>query len=110
MRYTSIPLILILLSGMSIAYEDQDIDGVEDSVDECPNTPFDALVDKRGCSNTNEPKATTPKSYNGEAQQGITWFNSYSFTKNFFATASYTYALDDSSYDNTLSFALGIRF
>jgi len=58
MRYTSIPLILILLSGMSIAYEDQDIDGVEDSVDECPNT--------------NEPKATTPKSYNGEAQQGIT--------------------------------------
>jgi len=297
MKYTSIPLILILLSGMSMAYEDQDIDGVEDSIDECPNTPFDALVDKRGCLNTNEPKATTPKSYighftfkvgtdissdetyetdsslnlyanysyknwdisisnsrsvssnnytednsysdsdiyvttgylfdlsnsqlklsigtkivddedsttsttntqqrrgrrinsvptenessssrdndyfaslnfsyflnskqdiffylghtlsgdsdemdyedysslslgtgyslnsswysslsynytgsiypDGEAQQGITWFNSYSFNKNLFATASYTYALDDSSYDNTLSFALGVRF
>ena len=31
------------------AYTDYDVDGVEDSIDECPNTPFDILVDERGC-------------------------------------------------------------
>ena len=30
-------------------YSDYDVDGVEDSIDECPNTPFDILVDERGC-------------------------------------------------------------
>jgi len=30
-------------------YSDYDVDGVEDSIDECPHTPFDILVDKRGC-------------------------------------------------------------
>jgi len=47
---------------------------------------------------------------NVDAEQGITWFNSYNFNKNIFATASYTYALEDYSYDNTLSFALGFYF
>jgi len=28
---------------------DIDLDGVDDSIDKCPNTPFDALVDKDGC-------------------------------------------------------------
>lgn len=31
------------------AYSDYDVDGVEDSIDACPNTPFDVLVDERGC-------------------------------------------------------------
>ena len=31
------------------SYSDYDVDGVEDSIDECPNTPFDILVDERGC-------------------------------------------------------------
>ncbi len=294
MNYTSIPLIFLLLSNISIAYEDNDIDGVEDSVDECPNTPFDALVNEKGCADNqisviipnrgnfifkigsdisidetydnesslnlyanysyknwdisisnsrsvssnsytednsysdndiyittgylfnlsssqlklsigtkivDDEESTTSTtntqqrrgrrinsvpteeqssssrdndyfaslnfsyflnskqdiffylgytisgdsdemdyedysffslgtgyslysswysslSYNytgsiypdGEAQQGITWFNSYSFTKNFFATASYTYALDDFSYDNTFSLSLGLKF
>lgn len=30
-------------------YSDYDVDGVEDNIDECPNTPFDLLVDERGC-------------------------------------------------------------
>jgi len=47
---------------------------------------------------------------NVDAEQGITWFNSYNFNKNIFATASYTYALEDYSYDNTLAFALGFYF
>lgn len=30
-------------------YSDYDIDGVEDRLDECPNTPFDLTVDEQGC-------------------------------------------------------------
>ncbi len=43
-----------------------------------------------------------------DAQEGLTWYNSYSFNKNIFATASYTYGLDDYSYDNTFRFGLGL--
>jgi hypothetical protein len=45
-----------------------------------------------------------------DAEQGITLFGSYNFNKNIFATASYTYALEDYSYDDTLSFGLGFYF
>lgn len=43
---------LFLFFAITIAsygYSDYDVDGVEDSVDACPNTPFDVLVDERGC-------------------------------------------------------------
>ncbi len=39
-----------LLQLTIFAYVDNDLDGVDDSEDECLNTPFDALVDERGCS------------------------------------------------------------
>ena len=41
---------LIVLSSQSVAYQDGDIDGVEDSVDKCPNSSFDEIVDENGCS------------------------------------------------------------
>ncbi|MBD3791464.1 MAG: hypothetical protein IE918_04830 [Campylobacterales bacterium] len=41
---------LILLSSLSFAYQDSDIDGVEDSIDKCPNSSFDEVVDEDGCS------------------------------------------------------------
>jgi hypothetical protein len=44
----------------------------------------------------------------GEAEEGLTWYNSYSLNKNIFATASYTYGLDDYSYENTFRFGLGL--
>ncbi|MCF6244025.1 MAG: hypothetical protein L3J43_03195 [Sulfurovum sp.] len=31
-------------------FQDYDIDGVEDSIDRCANTSFDAIVDKHGCA------------------------------------------------------------
>jgi hypothetical protein len=43
-------LSVLLLSSTLLAYEDHDIDGVDDSKDLCPNTPFDIIVDERGCS------------------------------------------------------------
>jgi len=47
---------------------------------------------------------------NGDASQSIDWFNSYNFTKNIFTTIGYSYALEDFSYDNTFSLALGFTF
>ncbi|HEO98551.1 MAG: hypothetical protein JW682_02765 [Campylobacterales bacterium] len=41
---------LILLSSITFAYQDSDIDGVEDSVDKCPDSSFDEIVDENGCS------------------------------------------------------------
>jgi len=39
-----------LLSSALMAYSDSDMDGVEDSLDKCPNTPFTDLVNSNGCS------------------------------------------------------------
>ena len=38
-----------LTFSYAYSYSDYDVDGVEDSIDACPNTPFDILVDERGC-------------------------------------------------------------
>jgi len=56
MKRIYISLILaILTTNGAFAYEDYDIDGVDDSVDLCPNTPFDELVDRNGCSKSQTP-------------------------------------------------------
>jgi len=39
----------LVFFSKSIAFQDSDLDGVEDKVDLCPNTPFDLLVDSSGC-------------------------------------------------------------
>jgi len=39
-------------------YSDYDVDGVEDSIDKCPNTPFDVLVDENGCGEDVEYKGS----------------------------------------------------
>lgn len=45
---------------------------------------------------------------NSDAEERVTWFNSYRFTKNIFANLSYSYGLDDYSYDHSVAFALGL--
>ncbi len=50
MKYLKIILPLLLIySSTLFAYQDYDIDGVEDRYDRCPDTPFDKLVDAYGC-------------------------------------------------------------
>jgi hypothetical protein len=39
----------LILNSFLLSYEDSDIDGVDDTIDLCPNTSFDKLVDKNGC-------------------------------------------------------------
>lgn len=41
---------LLLITSTLFAYVDSDMDGVEDSLDRCPNTPISDLVDTSGCS------------------------------------------------------------
>jgi len=43
-------LLLAFMQSVSMAYIDSDFDGVSDSRDACPNTPFSELVDAQGCS------------------------------------------------------------
>lgn len=43
-------LLAWLTAATLFAYSDLDLDGVEDAVDQCPNTPMMDLVDIRGCS------------------------------------------------------------
>ncbi len=48
--FISLSLFLLVSSAnFSFPFQDSDLDGVEDSVDLCPNTPILALVDKYGC-------------------------------------------------------------
>ena len=42
--------IFFVTSVLLFGYTDSDIDGVDDTIDLCPDTPFDELVDKNGCS------------------------------------------------------------
>ena len=42
--------LIMLLNSLLLAYEDSDLDGVDDKVDRCPNTPFSELVDINGCT------------------------------------------------------------
>ena len=47
----TLSLLLFLLSATLLyAYEDSDMDGVEDAFDKCPGTPFSDLVNESGCS------------------------------------------------------------
>ena len=46
-------LFLLIITSFSLfAYSDSDMDGVDDTLDQCPNTSFNELVDIKGCSTT----------------------------------------------------------
>jgi len=46
----------LLLSLNAASILDSDLDGVIDTQDKCPNTPFLELADKNGCSKSQKPK------------------------------------------------------
>ena len=48
-RLVFIWFVLINSVSYGYTYSDYDVDGVEDSLDACPNTPFDLTVDENGC-------------------------------------------------------------
>lgn len=50
MKKKLLVIMLGVLSTSLFAYSDLDMDGVDDSVDKCPNTPLTDLVDINGCT------------------------------------------------------------
>jgi hypothetical protein len=58
MYYKKTLFLTLLLSSTLLAFQDHDIDGIEDSLDRCPNTPFEAFVDKNGCAVNINKKAS----------------------------------------------------
>jgi len=86
-------LFLLLISTAALtaaaSYVDYDLDGVDDSIDLCPNTPFDVLVDAHGCDM--EKKQTLPGKVLIQAGVSRTIDSEYKETTilNFFADYSY---------------------
>lgn len=50
MKKSLLFLALFLSASSLFAYTDSDMDGVENAIDQCPNTPFSDLVDIKGCT------------------------------------------------------------
>jgi len=50
LRFLSSIILCSSILTAATSYVDYDLDGVDDSIDLCPNTPFDVLVDAHGCS------------------------------------------------------------
>ena len=99
----------ILLSSLFVssafAYVDSDIDGVDDSVDLCLNTPFDALADADGCApgQKNHSKLTlkigSDISFNklSNNSTNFNFFANYNYNNFDFSLSSSNYT----SYDNS---------
>jgi len=102
-------LFLILLFNVLLhAYQDNDVDGVDDRIDRCLNTSFDDIVDESGCPH-NMNKQTklileigTELAYDQEDTKtnAFNFYLSYQYA-NWFATLSNSsYNISDSSYDD----------
>jgi len=71
----------IFLSSGLFAYSDADMDGVADSADQCPNTPFTDLVDIHGCT-IKKVKLKQSRQWNADVILGINYSNSNFGTSN----------------------------
>ena len=65
MNYKKLTLLATVVFALNLhAFTDSDLDGVDDSVDKCPNTPFMDIVDLNGCTKKSLLKTTTKKPSN----------------------------------------------
>ncbi len=65
MNYKKLTLFASVLLSLNLhAFTDSDLDGVDDSVDKCPNTPFMDIVDLNGCTKKSLLKTSSSKSSN----------------------------------------------
>ena len=79
----------ILFATLLFAYEDSDFDGVDDTQDRCPNTPFTELVDINGCGIN-----SLVKEYSFDIVMGMSYSDSDYQTLNTTDTLSSTLQLD----------------
>ncbi len=99
-------IMLFVLSGV-YAYQDSDLDGVEDSVDRCPDTPFDLLVDSTGCPLEKRKQYTIylrtgPGYTDGNGYYNYLWNFSVGFLyKKLYLSLSTNYYMYDSLVDSS---------
>ncbi len=70
-------LIFLLAFIYAYAYIDEDLDGVDDSIDKCPGTPFDVLVNADGCPLQERGNFYLKLSTSYSVDEGDTSLNSY---------------------------------
>ncbi|SFV53793.1 hypothetical protein MNB_SM-4-398 [hydrothermal vent metagenome] len=105
---------ILAFSSTLFAYIDSDFDGVEDTFDKCPNTPFTQLVDINGCTtkslvSPHKADIIVGASYSDSNYQTLNATDTYSTTiqvdyyyENFSLQASTSYFLTSASgYTNT---------
>jgi len=106
---TVLPLIIIF-SSVLFAYQDYDIDGVEDKYDRCPNTPFDKLVDENGCPQNDTYKGSLTLKIGSdiyidneyESANNLNFFINYRYNEWDISVSNASYALFDTQ-SNTVS-------
>jgi len=104
-------LLVISLFVCSNLYAiDEDIDGVDDSIDRCLNTSFDDLVDEHGCPQGENPQNKKSKTtleigsevaYDQEdiRTSSLNFYVAYQYDQWSLAFSNRSYSIDSSSYD-----------
>jgi hypothetical protein len=101
-KFFLITLSALLFSSPLWAYVDQDIDGVDDSRDLCLNTPFDIIVDERGCPYDKKFLGKITFQIGGDIS--LDKYSDTTANLNLFLNYSYRYwniSLSDTNYDTT---------
>ncbi len=89
MKKSILFLAIFLISSSLYAYTDSDMDGVEDALDKCPNTPFTDLVNINGCT-----KKILVSPHHFDVIVGATYSESDYLTRNTTNTLSSTLQID----------------
>lgn len=102
-------ILVLLVSWTTLCAIDQDLDGVDDSVDRCLNTSFDDLVDEHGCpyqkAHSNSKMTLeigSEVAYDTEdiRTSSISFYASYHYHQWFVSLSNRSYSIDNSSYDS----------
>ena len=101
---------LFILHGSLFGYEDSDIDGVDDSIDLCPDTSFDKLVDENGCpedkrywgSITLELGSDIALNEDNNQINNYNFFGSYNYKKWYFSLSNSQQTTYDSSNNRSI--------
>ena len=85
MKIFSLIFLLSFLNSQVLAYEDSDIDGIEDNIDLCPDTSFDKIVDSNGCPENEMYKGILSLEFSNEISidEENNKINNYSFLGNY---------------------------
>ena len=105
---------MLLCINFLFGYVDSDIDGVDDSIDRCPNTPFDKIVDIYGCSYDHIYYGKVNLEYTNSKQQKDknsvhfdSYYLNYTYGKYIFDISKSYYEVDGEDYENDTYSSLG---